>query len=124
MVGKLRQLFVREATLGAENVEGPVGDDAVQPRPERTPVVEAPERGERPLEAVGCDVVRERAPPGDRVGGTPCVAPVAAKERSRSLAVAASGLSNEFPVTRFTHSSGVLYVQPPFARPEPGILRP
>src|SRR5579884_439513 len=116
-VGHVRQLFVRESPLGAQQVEGPVRHDPVQPGSERAAVVEASQRGERTLEPVGGHVVRQRAPPRDRKRGTPRVSPVAAEERSRSFAVAAPRLPNQVPVTWLTHSSAVLYARPALARP-------
>src|SRR3954454_2767094 len=108
-VRRVGQLLVGEAAFRTQQVERAVGDDPVQPRPERAPVVEASERGERPLEAVRGHVVRQRAPPGERVRSAPGIAPVAAEERGRSFAVAAAGLPHEVSVTRFTHSSEVSY---------------
>ena len=49
-VRRVGQLLVGEAAFGAQQVERAVGDDPVQPRPERATVVEASERGEGPLE--------------------------------------------------------------------------
>jgi hypothetical protein len=86
-------------------------------------VVETAEGCECPLETVRGHVVRERPAPGDREGGAPGVAPVTAKERSCSLAVAAPRLPYKVPVTRFTHSFAVLYVRLDFARPALVILR-
>ena len=105
-------------------VERPVGDDPVQPRPERPALVEPPQRGERTLEAVRRHVVCERAPPGDGERRAPSVAPVAAEEGGRSVSVAAPRPPYEVPVTWFTHSSAVLYGRAAFARPAPGILPP
>ena len=109
-VGHVRKLLVRETTLRPQEVERPVGDDAVQPRSEGTPLVEAPERGECALEPVRGDVVRERPPSGDGKGGPPRVSPVAAEERSSSVSVAPTRPPYEIPVTWLTHSSAVLYV--------------
>jgi 4a-hydroxytetrahydrobiopterin dehydratase len=94
----------------------------VQPWPERPAFVEAPERGERPLEPIRGDVVCERRTPRDGEGRTPCVAPVTAEERRSSVTVAASGLPYEVSVTWLTHSFTVWYDRSGFARPEGGIL--
>ena len=116
-VRRVGQLLVGEAAFRPQQVERPVRHDPVQPRPERAPVVEASERGERPLEAVRGDVVRQRAASGDRVRSAPRIAPVAAEERGRSFTVAAAGLPHEVSVTRFTHSSAVWYARAALARP-------
>jgi hypothetical protein len=121
-VRELRQLLVGEATLRAQDVERPVGDDPVQPRPERPALVEAAERGERALESIRGDVVGEPAAARDRVRSTPGVAPVALKQRGRGFSVAVSRPPYKVPVTRFRHSFAVLYEQPAPARPTTGIL--
>lgn len=121
-VGQVRKLLVRKTTLGTQKVERAVGDNAVQPRPERTTLVEAAERGKRAFEPVCGDVVRERPPPGDSECSSPCVAPVATEERSGGVSVAATRPPYEIPVTWLTHSSAVLYVRTAFARPARGIL--
>ncbi len=108
--------------LGAQQVERAIRDDPVQPRPEGAAVVEASERGERPLESVGSDVVRERAAAGDGESSAPGVAPVAAEERSSSITVAAARPPYEVSVTWLTHSFTVSYDRPGFARPGRGIL--
>jgi 4a-hydroxytetrahydrobiopterin dehydratase len=102
-IRRVGQLLVRQAALGTQQVERPVRDDAVQPRPERATVVEASECRERPLEPVGGHVVRERAAPGDRVRSAPGVAPVTAEEHGRSFPVAAARPPDEVSVTRLTH---------------------
>jgi hypothetical protein len=48
--------------------------------------------------------------------------PVAPEEGRRGVAVAAARPSYEVSVTRFTHSSAVLYERGGFARPAPVIL--
>jgi 4a-hydroxytetrahydrobiopterin dehydratase len=94
----------------------------VQPRPERTALVEASERSERPLESVGGHVVGERSAARDGEGRAPGVAPVAAEERRGSVTVPASGLPYEVSVTCLTHSFTVWYDRDGFARPGRGIL--
>jgi hypothetical protein len=94
----------------------------MQPRPERTPLVETPQSGESALESIRGDVVCQRAPAGDRKSRAPRVAPVAAKERGSGFPVAATRPPYEIPVTWLTHSSAVLYVRAAFARPARGIL--
>jgi 4a-hydroxytetrahydrobiopterin dehydratase len=113
----LGQLLVREPAFGTQEVERPVGHDPVQPRPERPPFVEPLERGERPLEAVCGDVVREGTPTGDRERGAPRVAPVAPKETGSGFSVASARPPYQVTVTRFTHSSAVSYEREAFARP-------
>ena len=108
-VGQIRKLLVREPALRTQEVERTVGDDAVEPRPERAPLVKAVERGECALEPIRSDVVRERSPSGNGESSSPRVAPVAAKERSSGVSVAATRPPYEIPVTWLTHSSAVLY---------------
>src|SRR6266550_3928646 len=108
-VGRVGQLLVGEATLCPQQVERPVRDDPVQPWAERAALVEAPQRGEGALEPVCGHVVRKGAPPGDGEGSAPGVAPVAAKEHGRGFTVAATRPPHEISITRFTHSSAVLY---------------
>ena len=121
-VGHVRKLLVRQTTLRTQEVERAVGDDAVQPRPERATLVETAERGKCALEPVRGDVVRKRSSSGDGECGSPRVAPVAAKERSSGVSVAVTRPPYEIPVTWLTHSSAVLYARAAFARPVRGIL--
>ena len=121
-VGHVGKLLVRKPPLRAQEIERAVGDDPVQPRPERTALVEAVKCGEGPLESVRGHVVRQRAATGDRERSAPRIAPVAAKERRSRFSVAASRPPYEVPVTGFTHSSAVLYERAAFARPARGIL--
>src|SRR4051794_15191902 len=116
-VGRVGQFLVREAAFRPQQVERPVRDDAVQPRAERAALVEAAERSEGALEPVGGHVVSKGAPPGDGEGGTPGIAPVAAEEQRGSFTVATTRAPHEISVTRFTHSSAVLYVRAALARP-------
>jgi 4a-hydroxytetrahydrobiopterin dehydratase len=116
-IRRVGELLVRQAALRPQDVERPVGHDPVQPRPERTALVETAERRECPLEAVGGDVVRQRATSGDRERRTPRVAPVPPEQRSRGFSVAATRPAYEVSVTGFTHSSAVLYERGAFARP-------
>src|SRR6266511_515029 len=72
--------------LGAQSacagpVDRPVDDDAVQPRAERTPAVEAVEGADRPRERFLSAVLRCRSVLDDAICGAVRAGPVLAKER-------------------------------------------
>lgn len=85
----------REAALGRFSpcdIEGPVEDDAEEPRPERAPSVEGRESSERPFECLLRHVVGSGRASSHGESKTPGVTPVAREE----LLAGAPGTRNGF----------------------------
>ncbi len=95
---------LRQALPAPQQIDGPVGRDPLQPRAERTRLVEAVERAERPLHGVLRGVVSKRAVGGDGVGGPPRVIPVAVEERAGCLCRTLSGEGDQLGVGATAHA--------------------
>jgi hypothetical protein len=88
-----RRLVVqhRQFPTAAKMVDGAVDRDPLEPRPERTGLVEAIQRAERFLNRLLGSVVGQRPVGGDRVGGAPGERPVTVEERCGRVGRAGAG---------------------------------